>query len=134
SVSPTLTLTLAATNTGMIMGTAAYMSPEQAVGKPVDRRGDIWSFGVVLFEMLTGRLRFEGETISHVLADVIKGEIDLSKLPSSTPSAIRDLLKRCLDRDLKNRLQWIGEARVTIGNYLANPANETEAQRRTEAR
>src|SRR6202011_4171698 len=110
SNSPTLTLDFAATRTGMILGTAAYMSPEQAVGQPVDRRGDIWSFGVVLFEMLAGRPLFEGETISHVLADVIKGEIDLSKLPSSTPNTIRNLLERCLDRDLKNRLQWIGEA------------------------
>src|SRR6202049_3095353 len=103
SNSPTLTLDYAATRTGMILGTAAYMSPEQAVGKPVDRRGDICSFGWVLFEVLTGRRLFEGETISHVLADVIKGGIDLSKLPHSTPNAIRDLLKRCLDRDLKNR-------------------------------
>src|ERR1700680_2503690 len=114
SNSPTLTLDYAATRTGMILGTAAYMSPEQAVGKPVNRRGDIWSFAVVLFEMLTGRRLFEGETIAHVLAEVIKGEIDLSKLPSSTPHAIHDLLKRCLDRDLKNRRQWIGEARIAI--------------------
>jgi len=121
SDSPTLTLDYGATRTGMILGTAAYMSPEQAVGKPVDRRGDIWSFGVVLFEMLTGRRLFEGETISHVLADVIKGEIDLSKLPSSTPNAIRDLLKRCLDRDLKNRLQWIGEARIVIDHSGKEP-------------
>src|ERR1700732_3409469 len=121
SISPTLTLDYAATRTGMILGTAAYMSPEQAVGKPVDRRGDIWSFGVVLFEMLTGRRLFDGETISHVLADVIKGDIDLGKLPSSTPHAIRDLLKRCLDRDLKNRLQWIGEARVVIDHSGKEP-------------
>jgi Tol biopolymer transport system component/predicted Ser/Thr protein kinase len=121
SDSPTLTLDFAATRVGMILGTAAYMSPEQAVGKPVDRRGDIWSFGVVLFEMLTGRRLFEGETISHVLADVIKGEIDLSKLPPSTPNAIRDLLKRCLDRDLKNRLQWIGEARIAIDHSGEEP-------------
>src|SRR6202049_3387285 len=121
SNSPTLTLDYAATRTGMILGTAAYMSPEQAVGKPVDRRGDIWSFGVVLFEMLTGRRLFEGETISHVLADVIKGEIDLSKLPSSTPNAIRDLFKRCLDHDLKNRLQWIGEARIAIDHSRKEP-------------
>src|SRR3984893_8716034 len=121
SISPTLTLDFAATRAGMIMGTAAYMSPEQAVGKPVDRRGDIWSFGVVLFEMLTGRRLFDGETISHVLADVIKGEIDLSKLPSSTPNAMRSLLKRCLDRDLKNRLQWIGEARIVIDRSGKEP-------------
>jgi serine/threonine-protein kinase len=110
------TLTMGATQVGAIMGTAGYMSAEQAVGKPVDRRADIWSFGVVLFEMLTGQRLFTGETASHILADVIKGEIDFGKLPSATPAAIRNLLKRCLDRDVKNRLQWIGEARVAIAN------------------
>jgi serine/threonine protein kinase len=110
------TLTIGATQVGAIMGTAGYMSPEQAVGKPVDRRADIWSFGVVLYEMLTGERLFTGETTSHILADVIKGEIDFGNLPPSTPVAIRNLLKRCLDRDVKTRLQWIGEARVTISN------------------
>src|ERR1700730_9353156 len=75
------TLTMRATQAGMIMGTAAYMSPEQASGKPVDKRADIWAFGVVLFEMLTGQRLFEGETISHTLADVLKGEIEFNKLP-----------------------------------------------------
>jgi serine/threonine protein kinase len=120
------TLTMGATQAGAILGTAAYMSPEQAVGKPVDRRADIWSFGVVLFEMLTGTRLFSGETTSHILADVIKGEIDLGKLPSSTPGAIRNLIKRCLDRDVKNRLQWIGEARVTIHAAIHNPGKEME--------
>jgi serine/threonine protein kinase len=110
------TLTIGATQAGAIMGTAGYMSPEQAVGKPVDRRADIWSFGVVLFEMLTGQRLFVGDTASHILAEVIKGEIDFGKLPSATPVAIRHLLKRCLDRDLKMRLQAIGEARVAIAN------------------
>jgi serine/threonine-protein kinase len=110
------TLTIGPTQTGVIMGTAGYMSPEQAVGKPVDRRADIWSFGVVLFEMLTGQRLFTGETASHILADVIKGEIDFGKVPSATPAAIRHLLKRCLDRDVKMRLQAIGEARVAIAN------------------
>jgi serine/threonine-protein kinase len=110
------TLTLSATQAGVIMGTAGYMSPEQAVGKPADRRADIWSFGVVLFEMLTGQRLFTGETTSHILADVIKGEIDFGRLPSATPVAIRHLLKRCLDRDVKMRLQAIGEARVAIAN------------------
>ena len=110
------TVTIGATEAGAIMGTAGYMSPEQAVGKPVDRRSDIWSFGVVLFEMLTGQRLFSGETTSQILAEVIKGEIDFRKLPNSTPATIRRLLKRCLDRDVRMRLQAIGEARVAIVN------------------
>ena len=110
------TLTIGATQAGAIIGTAGYMSPEQAVGKPVDRRADIWSFGVVLFEMLTRQRLFTGETASHILAEVIKGEIDFGKLPSATPVAIRHLLQRCLDRDVRMRLQAIGEARVAIAN------------------
>jgi serine/threonine protein kinase len=110
------TLTIGATQVGAIMGSAGYMSPEQAVGKPVDRRADIWSFGVVLFEMLTGERLFTAKTASHILADAIKGEIDFGNLPSATPVAIRHLMKRCLDRDVKTRLQAIGEARVAIAN------------------
>ncbi len=115
------TLTMRATEAGMIMGTAAYMSPEQASGRPVDKRSDIWSFGVVLWEMLTGSQLFDGETVSHTLADVLRGPIDFEKLPKETPSRIRELLKRCLDRDVKNRLRDIGEARVVIGRFLADP-------------
>jgi|SRR5579863_3054787 len=95
------TLTMRATQAGMIMGTAAYMSPEQAAGKPVDRRTDIWSFGVVLWEMLTGQQLFTGETVSHVLADVLRAPIDFDKLPKEMPRVIRDLLHRCLDRGVK---------------------------------
>jgi serine/threonine protein kinase len=108
------TLTIRATQAGMIMGTAGYMSPEQASGKPVDKRADIWSFGVVLWEMLTGHPLFEGETISHTLADVLRGPIDFDKLPKETPPAIRDLLRRCLDRNVKTRLRDIGEARIVL--------------------
>jgi eukaryotic-like serine/threonine-protein kinase len=115
------TLTMRATQAGMIMGTAGYMSPEQAAGQTVDRRADIWAFGVVLWEMLTGQRLFTGDTIAHILADVLRAPIDFDKLPKETPPVIRDLLRRCLDRDVKNRLQWIGEARVAIQRYLANP-------------
>ncbi len=116
------TLTEPATTPGMIMGTAAYMSPEQAAGKPVDKRADIWSFGVVLWEMLTGHRLFHGETLSHTLAEVLNGTIDFNKLPPTTPSTIRELMKRCLDRDVKTRLRDIGEARFQLQQYLSNPA------------
>ena len=121
------TLTIGATEAGMILGTAAYMSPEQAAGKPVDRRADIWSFGVVLWEMLTGKRLFEGESISHTLADVLRAPIDFDKLPRHTPPWISELLKRCLDRDVKNRLRDIGEARFAIARHLADPKDGSEA-------
>jgi Tol biopolymer transport system component/predicted Ser/Thr protein kinase len=110
--SPTITMQTA--QSGVIMGTAAYMSPEQAAGKPVDKRADVWSFGVVLWELLTGRRLFEGDTISVTLAGVLRGPIDFDQLPRDTPASIRSLLRRCLDRDVKNRLRDIGEARVAI--------------------
>jgi len=113
------TLTMRATQAGTIMGTAAYMSPEQASGKPVDRRADIWSFGVVLFEMLTGRRLFGGETISHTLADVLRAPIDFDQLPRETPAAIRGLLRRCLERNVRNRLRDIGDARIVIEEALS---------------
>jgi len=100
------------------MGTASYMSPEQAAGKPVDKRADIWSFGVVFWEMLSGRKLFDGETISHTLADVLRADIDLSQLPASTPPAIRKLIGRCLDRNVKTRLRDLGEARIIIDDVL----------------
>src|SRR5580698_7564160 len=115
------TLTIAATQAGMILGTAAYMSPEQAAGKPVDKRADIWSYGVVLWEMLSGERLFDGETISHTLADVLRAPINFDKLPKETPRTIRDLVRRCLDRNVKNRLRDIGEARVTIQNVGKEP-------------
>ncbi len=121
------TMSLAATRAGIILGTAAYMSPEQAAGKPVDRRADIWSFGVVLWEMLTGGKLFEGETVPHTLADVLRAEVDFTRLPAGTPAPIRDLLSRCLDRDIKTRLRDIGEARIAIQKFLANPAGSSPA-------
>jgi Tol biopolymer transport system component len=122
------TLTMHATQAGVIMGTAGYMSPEQAAGKPVDRRADIWSFGVVLWEMLTGQHLFTGETVSHTLAHVLTASIDFEKLPKETPRAIRELLRRCLDRDVKNRLRDIGEARVVIARVLADPMGQDAGQ------
>jgi len=120
------TLTFAATQAGMILGTAAYMSPEQAAGKPVDKRADIWSYGVVLWEMLSGQRLFDGETISHTLADVLRAPINFDQLPKETPRGIRDLLKRCLDRDAKTRLRDIGEARIAILAATQNLGNEPE--------
>ncbi len=99
---------------GMIMGTAAYMSPEQARGKAVDRRTDIWAFGCVLYEMLAGRRAFAGDTVTDTLATVLQGEPDWSGLPASTPEVVTQLVRRCLDKDSKRRLQAIGEARVML--------------------
>ena len=112
SQSPTLAHT--GTAAGLILGTAAYMSPEQARGKPLDRRADVWAFGVVLFEMLTGKALFAGETVTDVLAAVVTREPDLATLPASTPPAVRQLLRRCLDKDPKHRLRDIGEARILL--------------------
>ncbi len=103
SLSPTLTHH--ATAAGVILGTAAYMSPEQARGKKVDRRADIWSYGVVLWEMLTGRKLFEGDTVSDVMAAVLTREIDLEDLPKDTAAPIRRLLSRCLQREPRERLR-----------------------------
>jgi eukaryotic-like serine/threonine-protein kinase len=108
-----------ATDPGLILGTPAYMSPEQAAGQPFDKRSDIWSFGVVLYEMLAARRLFDGETVSHTLAAVLTGPIDLAHLPSSTPASVRELIGRCLDRGVKTRLRDIGEARVAVERYLA---------------
>ncbi len=115
------TLSAIATKAGIILGTAAYMSPEQAKGKPADRRADVWSFGVVLYEMLAGKPLFAGETPSEILAAVIKEEPDWSALPTNTPAALRKLLRRCLTKDPKRRLQAIGEARIAIEEYAADP-------------
>jgi eukaryotic-like serine/threonine-protein kinase len=108
------TLTLESTRAGVILGTAAYMSPEQARGKAVDKRADIWSFGVVLFEMLTGRSTFEGETVSDTLAGVLRADIDWKLLPATTPPGVRRLLERCLERDPKRRLRDIGDAWLEV--------------------
>src|SRR5215207_4886017 len=118
--SPTIT-SPAMTGLGVILGTAAYMSPEQAGGKGADKRSDMWSFGVVLIEMLTGRRPFDGETISHMLAAVLKDEPDWTTLPPDTPTPIRTLLRRCLEKDPKRRLDSAASARFDIDDALTAP-------------
>ena len=110
------TLTLGHTRTGVILGTASYMSPEQAVGRPVDRRSDIFSFGAVLYEMLCGKRAFAGSTTPDVLEAVVKNDPDWSALPAGMPGYLRKLLKRMLAKDRKQRLQAIGEARIALEN------------------
>ena len=116
------TLTMRATMAGIVIGTPAYMSPEQAKGKPVDRRADIWAFGILLAEMLTGRGMYAGETVSEVLAAVIMNE---PEIPQSAPPQVRALLRRCLEKDPQFRLQAIGEARIS----LARPSEVPETPR-----
>jgi hypothetical protein len=111
---PSTPLAHSATPSGVILGTASYMSPEQARGKPIDKRTDIWAFGVVLYEMLTGRQAFRGESISDTLACVLKSDPDWSALPESTPPIVRRLLARCLEKDARRRLRDIGEARILL--------------------
>src|SRR5436190_23884647 len=113
------TLSIHATQAGIILGTAAYMSPEQAAGKPVDKRSDLWAFEVVLMEMLTGRPVFAGETVSHVLAAVLRAEPDWTTLPAGTSTPIRRLLRRCLEKDRKRRLDSAAAARLEIDEALA---------------
>ncbi len=117
SASPTLTH--AATQAGVILGTAAYMSPEQARGRLVDKRSDIWSFGCVLYECLTGRRLFEGETVSDLIARILERTPDLSALPAQTPPRVRALIERCLEKDPKRRLRDIGEARLELEAALS---------------
>jgi len=119
------TLTMAATQVGVILGTAAYMSPEQAAGQPADRRADIWSFGVVFQEMLTGHRAFEGETVSHMLAAVLKDEPDWNELPDDLPPRMLELLQSCLQKKTRQRLQAIGDARIVLEAWLQDPASFT---------
>jgi serine/threonine protein kinase/Tol biopolymer transport system component len=120
------TLTARATELGIILGTAAYMAPEQARGRPVDRRADVWAFGVVLYETLTGLRLFRAEDASDTMAAVLRQPIELSALPAGVPHDIRVLLGRCLERDPRQRLRDIGEARIALERTLASPnAGET---------
>ena len=118
------TLTMEATQEGVILGTAAYMSPEQARGKPVDTRTDIWAFGSVLLECLTGVQEFGGETISDSIAKILQKEPDWEGLPKETPPAIRRLLRRCLEKDPYDRVQHIGDARIEIRHALEHPSDD----------
>ena len=137
SISLSPTMTRHATAAGVILGTAAYMSPEQARGKKVDRRADIWSYGVVLWEMLTGNKLFEGETVSDVLAAVLTRDFDLEALPPKTPISVRRLLSRCLAREPKERLQWIGDARLDLadrsGDEVPPPSGDSASTIRSVA-
>jgi eukaryotic-like serine/threonine-protein kinase len=117
--SPTMTRHM--TEGGLILGTAAYMAPEQARGAGVDKRADVWAFGVVLYELLTGRRLFDGGTVSDVLAAVLRQDVDLEALPAETPDGLRNLVARCLERDPKQRLRDIGEARVLLSRPLEAP-------------
>jgi len=116
------TLSMAATRQGVVLGTAAYMAPEQARGKKVDRRADVWAFGCVLYETLTGKQAFQGEDVTEVLAAVVKSEPALDALPANTPPTIRSLLRRCLDKNLRRRLPHIAEARIIIEDVLSGAA------------
>ncbi len=124
SLSPTIT-TPAMTQMGMILGTAAYMSPEQAKGKPADKRSDIWAFGSVLYEMLTGKRAFPGDDVSDTLAAVLRVEPDWTRLPANTHGAVRRLLRRCLQKDATQRLHDINDARIEIQEAQATTDPET---------
>ena len=121
SQSPTITTPAMMTGVGVILGTAAYMSPEQAKGRAADKRSDVWSFGCVLYEMLTGRCAFEGETVNEILADVLKTEPDWDRLPSDMPSSITRMLRRCLRKDPRDRLRHIGDAKLDLQETAIEP-------------
>ena len=124
--SPTLTA-VHGTQLGMILGTAAYMAPEQAKGQAVDKRADIWAFGVVLYEMLAGGSLFGGDSVAETLAGVLKSQIDFSRLPAETPAPIRRLLRRCLERNPKNRLHDIADARLVLQEVMAGTTGDSES-------
>jgi len=130
-ISTSPTLTAAATQAGVALGTAAYMSPEQARGKAVDKRADVWAFGAVLYEMLTGRHPFSGETVSDILACVLKSDPDWTALPATTPAAIRRLLRRCLEKDPLKRLRDIGDARIELEEAMHGAPPDAAPTRRS---
>jgi serine/threonine protein kinase len=121
------TLTARATQMGIVLGTASHMSPEQARGKSVDKRTDIWALGCVVFEMVTGRQAFAGETVTDILAAVVKNEPEWSALPADTPGALRTVLRRCLTKDVKHRLRDIGDTLVELSEPDAASAGTANA-------
>jgi Tol biopolymer transport system component len=127
SLSASPTMTYAETAVGVILGTAAYMSPEQARGRGVDRRTDVWSLGCVLYECLTGKALFEGETVSDLIARILEREPDWSALPAATPPRVRELLRKCLRKDPKERLRDIGDARLELAEAFAPGAVQAVA-------
>ena len=124
SQSPTIT-TPAMTQAGMILGTAAYMSPEQARGKPVDKRADIWAFGCVLYEMLTGQRAFDGQGVSETLARVLEREPDWARLPNTLSPALRTYIRRCLQKDPRQRVQAIGDVRLALEGAFETSVAQT---------
>jgi hypothetical protein len=134
--SPTVT-SPAMTRAGTILGTAAYMSPEQARGRAVDRRTDVWSFGCVVYECLTGRRAFPGDSVSDCIAGILQAEPDWSMLPAATPGRVRELVRRCLTRDVRRRLRDMGEARITLDDARTGapePANAAAVRERAGSR
>jgi Tol biopolymer transport system component len=130
TMSPTITSPAAVTGVGVLLGTAAYMAPEQARGKPVDRRADIWAFGCVLFEMLTGGRPFDGEDVAETLGAIIHKEPAWSVVPAGTPAVVLKLLQRCLEKDPNQRLRDIGDARLEIDSALHQPVEGATTQSR----
>ena len=130
----TPTITLGETGMGTVLGTPAYMSPEQARGQTTDKRTDIWAFGLVLYEMLTGRRGFHGETASDTIAAILSLEPDWRALPESTPARVRTLLERCLEKDPRRRLRDIGDARIELDSLVASPSSSANETARAEER
>jgi serine/threonine protein kinase len=124
SQSPTIT-SPAMTQAGIILGTAAYMSPEQAKGRAVDKRSDVWAFGAVLYEMLAGKRAFDGDDVSDTLARILMKDPDWSALPSTVPAAVVTVLQRCLQKDRKQRVRDIGDVSLALGGAFDTSARQT---------
>ena len=127
SMSPTISLTAAATQMGMVLGTAAYMAPEQAKGKVVDKRADVWAFGAVLYEMLVGQKPFTGKDVSDTLAAVLRIDANLDALPAETPARLRQVLRACLQKERKDRVRDIGDVSLAMDGAFDSPAVETSS-------